>query len=175
MIVNSRYSDRNVFKSFYVLQSFFWHNNEVHVIGADAIVQDLIKKRLLEVDAKQMTADLARSLFLEIPGQYAFVILSEERIDVVTDPCGIIKLYGYLKDDALIVVDDILELKNEHFTLDKDAVKYYFIKNYTPSKHTFFKSFFFIPGQEGNVSPLSLTSLEFKLLNLFSNIGMLLV
>ena len=142
MIVNSRYSDRNVFKSFYVLQSFFWHNNEVHVIGADAIVQDLIKKRLLEVDAKQMTADLARSLFLEIPGQYAFVILSEERIDVVTDPCGIIKLYGYLKDDALIVVDDILELKNEHFTLDKDAVKYYFIKNYTPSKHTFFKEVF---------------------------------
>jgi hypothetical protein len=142
MIIYSKNSENNNDRSFYPSMSFDWLGTRVYVIGPDVVLQQLIKSFVLALGAARFDADVSRKLYLEIPGQYAILLVKSDSIKVVTDPYGIVKIYGFMKGEELVVVDDIMELKEEVFTLDKEAIKYFFLNNFTPSKHTFFKEVF---------------------------------
>ena len=139
MIIDLKHSEHRRFKSFYSLSTFQWGNREVYIIGGDAVLHKLIVQFLTAQENFILSVQLAHSLYTEIPGHYALVILQDQKCTILTDPYGIVKIYAFKKDDKFLISDDVNEFSDQEFTLDGEAMKFFFICDYTPSKHTFFK------------------------------------
>jgi hypothetical protein len=125
--------------SIYFTSKIIMPASEVIIIGADAIVHSLIKEKIELLGSFSFTPKLVEMLYRDIPAQYAFIIIEKEHISVISDPYGIIKIYYYIGDDNVVLTDSLKELEAENLSLDSNALKYYFVTGYTPSKHTFFE------------------------------------
>ena len=64
---------------------------------------------------------------------------SASETTVATDPYGIIKLYWMRREGVSLLADDAYALTDRRFTLDTNAIQYFMIRGYTPSRHTFFR------------------------------------
>lgn len=138
MILNSLKPEESSYKSRYHLSSFKIEGGDVHILGADPVIHRLVRDYLTG-RAADVSADAVRNVYLNVPGHYGLIFAQPGRTTVATDPYGIVKFYTYLKDGTTIICDDCRELHSERFTLDYQAIKFFFVCNYTPSRHTFFK------------------------------------
>ena len=125
-------------KSLYFSSKISISKAKIYIIGADAAVHSLLKQKIELLSDFTLTTELIASFYRDIPGQYAFIVLDEEQVTVVSDPYGIIKMYYFASEKGIILTDSLTELEGEKLSLDTQALKYYFVTGYTPSKHTFF-------------------------------------
>lgn len=138
MIIHLSDPVKNKYTSRYYTSSFETHNSSIFVFGADATLHELIRQYLCN-SQDGLSRSSIRNLYKDVPGHYALVGIDGNKTTAVTDPYGIIKLYLFDRGEGKIICDDANELKNERFKLDHQPIKFFFICNYTPSRHTFFK------------------------------------
>jgi len=65
--------------------------------------------------------------------------MGDDCVTAISDPYGIVKLYYYSQGGNSILTDSFQGVRDEMLSIEPQALKYFFITNYTPSKHTFFK------------------------------------
>ena len=112
------------------------------IIGADAIVHNLLKNRIMKLPYTQLTSEIVSAIYRDIPAHFALIFIEKKQMTVVSDPYGIIKIYYYCKDGSLVLTDSLHDFQGENLSLNEEALKYYFITGYTPSRHTYFKDIF---------------------------------
>ena len=116
---------------------------KILIFSNDDKTIDLVKAEIMLVnDISRL--DMA-SLYRKIYGFFSIIILSKESISITSDPYGLIKFYHYAKEKKKFISDNLLDFKGLDLTPDKEAIKYFFITSYTPSKHTFFNEVKKIP------------------------------
>lgn len=138
MILNTAAPAQGPHRSLYPLHTWSWGRGTLLVLGTD----DILAKRIegvLGTAQEGLNAALVRDVHLQVHGSYALLHFHGDQVAVATDPYGIIKLYWLRKDARSVLVDDISTLRDERFELDREAIKFFFVCSYTPSKHTFFK------------------------------------
>jgi asparagine synthetase B (glutamine-hydrolysing) len=109
----------------------------VHVVGADKVVEEAVRRVLDESSTDDIMA--ARNLYRKVPGHYAVVIQHQTKTIALTDPYSIIKLYLFRMNGRSILADDPEVFYGEEVSLETEALKYFFVRGYTPARHTFFK------------------------------------
>jgi hypothetical protein len=139
MIVDLLEPQRSEFSSFYCHSAFQVDKTVVHVLGADLTLHSLIKTHVTNIINLTSSVDF-RDLYSSVPGYYVVILTSGSKTVIATDPYGIIKLFILHNPDVLQVSDDLYKLRPERSDLDREAVKFFLICGYTPSKHTFFHS-----------------------------------
>ena len=112
------------------------------IIGADAIVHSLLKNRIMKLPYTQLTPKIVSAIYRDIPAHFALIFIEKKQMTVVSDPYGIIKIYYYCKDGKVVLADSLQDFQSENLSLHYQALKYYFITGYTPSKHTYFNEIF---------------------------------
>lgn len=130
--------DDAAYDSAYCLSKFSANSQNVWIIGADAILHGLIKNAALR--AGRLDSATIGTIYRDVPGHYAFVIRCGQRTVAVTDPYGIIKLYWFRTGSASVLCDAPAELAGTTVSLDTEAIKFFLVCGYTPSKHTFFQN-----------------------------------
>lgn len=81
------------------------------------------------------------TLYTSLPGHYYCIITSSSDIQIITDVYALLKLYKYETSNYYFISDnhkDFLNI-NKSYSIDTEALKYFFLTNYTPSEHTVFK------------------------------------
>ncbi|MDC0225492.1 hypothetical protein OAK61_01695 [Gammaproteobacteria bacterium] len=115
-------------------------SGKLMILGADQVIHDLLKERIENSKDFSMDPENISSLYKEIPAQYVIILFEKDLVKAVSDPYGIIKLYYFRGVDKFYLVDSLSEIEDETLYLNKQALKYYFITGYTPSKHTYFEN-----------------------------------
>jgi hypothetical protein len=124
-------------ESRYPSRFFDLNGATVCILGADAATAEEIERHL------QGTVDLGREAIRElhrrVPGTYALIAPSATQTIVATDPYGIVKLYWMRREGLSMLSDDAYAFRDRPFTLDRNAIQYFMIRGYTPSRHTYFR------------------------------------
>lgn len=120
---------------------------EFHLYGLNKKMVDLmsifIERETKSFKGNYLSTAFFRKMFLDIHAHYFVIVKTSNFYQIAIDPYSIIKLYSTQNGDILSITDDYQKLasncKNQSFTIDSNALKYFFLNNYTPSKHTIFK------------------------------------
>ncbi|MFM7022533.1 MAG: asparagine synthase-related protein [Flavobacteriales bacterium] len=142
MLIDSLHFENNQSKTFYPSITFQVGKGNYHILGGEPVIHQLVKDFITSNKIEQFTPELSRKIFLDLPGHYAIVVLLANEVQVVTDPYAIIKLYGSVVDGRVLISESFYDFPKQNYTIDKQALKYFFLKSYTPSQHTFFNEIF---------------------------------
>ena len=101
-------------------------------------------KTVAEIDRhlrtkSRLDRETIRELHARVPGIYVLIQRRGEETVVVTDPYAIVKLYWVQNAGQSLLTDDIYSFHGQPFSLDTNALQYFMVRGYTPSRHTFFR------------------------------------
>ena len=105
MRLNIKSLDFKIESSLYYASTEVRGDSSISILGGDFKLHILLKEKLAPLFETPLTREFVRSIYLEIPGQYALIVKKNTELSVISDPYGIIKLYYLNSAPNFILVD----------------------------------------------------------------------
>jgi hypothetical protein len=134
-------------ESFYNNVTINSNGFKINIVGSVVNYSGLFETYFKNINFSEISIQklkiIASQIYTDIPGHYYIIIFSHTQLFLITDPYALLKLYYIEKNDELFLTDDYSEIiKIENWNVNYEALKYFFLRNYTPAKHTFIKNLY---------------------------------